>query len=89
MEDTFNNHYISLVEKSSEMKPVNVAILNVLSDNDKITNIIKIQIQPYENDHSVKEIFGKTTVPYSFKFHSVTQCHIATLLKLIVIKPQA
>ena len=86
MEDTFNNHYTSLVEKSSEMKPVNVAILNVLSDNDKITNII---IEPYENAQSVKEIFGKTTVPYSFKFHSVTQCHIATLLKLIVIKPQA
>ena len=53
------------------MKPVNAAILNVLSDNDKITNII---IEPYENDHSVKEIFGKNTVPYSFKFHSVTQC---------------
>ena len=71
MEDTFNNHYINLVEKSSKMKPVNVAILNGLSDNDKITNII---IEPYENDHSVKEIFGKNTVPYSFKFHSVTQC---------------
>lgn len=68
------------------MKLVIVAILNVLSDNDKITNII---IEPYENDHSVKKIFGKTTVPYSLKFDSVTQCHIATLLKQIDIKPQA
>lgn len=65
------------------MKPVNAAILNVLSDNDKITNII---IELYENDHSVKEIFGKNTVPYNFKFHSVTQCHIATLLKQTGIK---
>lgn len=56
MEDIFNNHYINLFEKASEMKPVNVAILNVLSDNDKITNII---IEPYENDHSVKRYLEK------------------------------
>ena len=68
------------------MKPVNVAMMRNICDNDTAINLI---IEAYKNHHSVtkiKEIIGKSTTKRSFKFDSVTKPYITTLLKNIDIK---
>ena len=44
--ETFNNHYINFIKKSSGNKLVNVATLNNVSDQDAAINII---IKAYKN----------------------------------------
>ena len=65
--ETFNKHYINIVEKSSGIKPVNVAMMHNICDNDTAINVI---IEAYKNHPSVtkiKEIIGKITTKRSFK----------------------
>ena len=51
--EPFNKLYINVVEKSSGMKPVNVAIIHNKCDNDTTINVIieayKNLLQCYEN----------------------------------------
>ena len=57
--ETFNKHYVNIVEKSSGTKPVNVAMRHNKCDNDTAINVI---IEAYKNRPSVtkiKEIIGK------------------------------
>ena len=84
--EIFNKHYINIVEKSSGIKPVNVAMMHNICDNDTAINVI---IEAYKNHPSVtkiKEIIEKNTTKRSFKFDSVTKPYITTLLKNIHIK---
>ena len=58
---TLDKHYINIVEKSSGIKPLNVAMMHNISDNDTAMNVI---IEAYKNHPSVtkiKEIIGKST----------------------------
>ena len=58
--EPFNKLYINVVEKSSGMKPVNVAIIHNKCDNDTTINVI---IEAYKNYHSVtktKDLLKKT-----------------------------
>ena len=74
--ETFNKHYINIVEKSSEMKPVNIAVMYNIYDNDTAVNAI---IEAYKNHPSVtkiKEIIEKNTTKRSFKFDSITKLFI-------------
>ena len=48
----FNNHHINIVGMSSGIKPVNVAIMHNVSDNDAAVNII----EAYKNNPSVTKI---------------------------------
>ena len=84
--ETFNKHYINIVEKSSGIKPVNVAMMHNICDNDTAINVI---IEAYKNHPSVteiKEIIEKNTTKRSFKFDSVNKSYITTILKNIDIK---
>ena len=57
--ETFNKHYVNIVEKSSGIKPVNVAMRHNKCDNNAAINVI---IEAYKNHPSVtkiKEIIGK------------------------------
>ena len=84
--EIFNKHYINIVEKSSGIKPVNVAMIHNISDNDTAINII---IEAYKHHPSVtkiKEIIEKNTTKRFFKFDSVAKPYITTLLKNIDIK---
>ena len=79
--ETFNKHYINIVEKSCGIKPVNVAIMDNICDQDTTINVM---IEAYENHPSVskiKEIIGKNTTKRFFKFDSFTKPYITTLLK--------
>ena len=84
--EIFNKHYINIVEKSSGIKPVNVAMMHNICDNDTAINVI---IEAYKNHPSVteiKEIIEKNTTKRSFKFDSVNKSYITTILKNIDIK---
>ena len=84
--ETFNKHYVDIVEKSSEIKPINVAMMHNIWDNDTAINLIT---EAYKNRSSVtkiKEMIEKNTTEPSFKFDSVTKPYITTLLKNIDIK---
>ena len=87
LKETFNKYYIYIVEKSSGIKPVNVAMIHNICDNDTAINVI---IEAHKNHPSVtkiKEIIEKkNTAKLSFKFGSVTKPYITTLLKNIDIK---
>ena len=83
--EIFNKHYINIVEKSSGIKPVNVAMMHNICDNDTAINVI---IEAYKNHPSVtkiKEIIERNTTKRFFKFDSVTKPYIKTLLKNINI----
>ena len=57
--ETFNKHYVNIIEKSSGIKPVNVAMRHNNCDNDAAINVT---IEAYKNHPSVtkiKEIIGK------------------------------
>ena len=84
--EIFNKHFINTVEKSSGIKPVNVAMMHNICDNDRAINVM---IEAYKNHASVmkiKEIFEKNTTKRSFEFDSVIKPYITTLLKNIDIK---
>ena len=68
--ETFNKHYINIVEKSSGIKPVIFAMIHNICGNDTTINVI---IEGYKN-YPTKS---------SFKFDSVTKTYITTLLKNI------
>ena len=84
--EIFNKHYINIVEKSSGIKPVNVAMMHNICDNDTAINVITEVYKNHPNVAKIKEIIGKTTTKSSFKFDSVTRPYITTLLKNIDIK---
>ena len=82
--ETFYKHYINIAEKSSGIKPVNVAMMHNINHNDTAINVI---IEAYRNHPSVtkiKEIIKKNTTKRSFKFDSVTKPYITTLLKISI-----
>ena len=84
--EIFNKHYINIVEKSSGIKPVNIAMMHNICDNDKAINVI---IEAYKNHPSVtkiKEKIEKNNTKRSFKFDSVTKLYITTFLKNIDVK---
>ena len=91
--ETFDKHYISVVEKPSGIKLVNIAMMHNICDNDTSINVLNVITEAYKNHSSVtktKEIIEKNTTERSFKFESVTKPYITTLLKNIDIKkPQA
>ena len=84
--ETFNKHYINIVEKSSGIKPVNVAIMHNICDNDTAINVITDAYENHPSVTKIKEIIGKSTTIRFFKFVSVTKPYITTLLKNIDIK---
>ena len=84
--EAFNKRYINTVEKSSGIKPVNVAVMHNICDNDTAINVITEVYKNHPNVAKIKEIIGKTTTKSSFKFDSVTRPYITTLLKNIDIK---
>ena len=49
--ETFNKHYINIVEKLSGIKPVTVVIMHNICDNDIAINVIT---ETYKNHPSVK-----------------------------------
>ena len=51
--EIFNKHYINIVERSSRIKPVNVAMMHNICDNDAALNVI---IEAYKNHPSVTKI---------------------------------
>ena len=82
--EIFSKHYINIAEKSSGIKPVNVAMMHNIYHNDTAINVI---IEAYRNHPSVtkiKEIIQKNTTKRSFKFDSVTKPYITTLLKISI-----
>ena len=84
--ENFYKHYINIVEKSSGIKPVNIAMMHNICDNDKAINVI---IEAYKNHPSVtkiKEKIEKNNTKRSFKFDSVTKLYITTFLKNIDVK---
>ena len=84
--EIFNKHYINIVEKSSGIKPVNVAMMHNICDNDTAINVM---IEAYKNHASVtkiKETIEKNTTKRSFEFDSVIKPYITTLLKNVDIK---
>ena len=84
--ETFNKHYINIVEKSSRIKPVNVAMMHNICDNDTAINVIVEAYKNHPNVTKIKEIIEKNTTKCSFKIDSVTKAYITTLLKNIDIK---
>ena len=84
--ETFKQHYINIVEKSSGIKPVNVAMTHNICDNDTTTNVINEAYKNHPIVTKIKEIIEKNTNKRSFKFDFVTKPYIATLLKTIYIK---
>ena len=84
--ETFNKHYINIVEMSSGLKPVNVAMIHNICDNDTTINVIIEDYKNYPNVTKIEEIIEKSTTKSSFKFDSVTKPYITTLLKNIDIK---
>ena len=51
--ETFNKHYINIVERSSGIKPVDVTMMHNICDNDTAINVI---IETYKNHPSVTKI---------------------------------
>ena len=69
--EIFNKYYINIVEKSSGIKPVNIAMMHNICDNNTAIYVI---IEAYKNHPSVtkvKEIIEKNTTKRFFKFDSV------------------
>ena len=84
---TFNKHYINIVEKSSGIKPANVAMIRNICDND--TDTINVINEAYKNHPSIKkikEITEKNTTKRSFKLDFSTKPYITTLQKNTDIK---
>ena len=81
--ETFNDHYINIVEKSSGQKPYNfVSDTNYPEDNAVINEIV----QHYSNHPSILKImenFDNSQTVEQFNFHSVTASEIYKLLKNI------
>ena len=65
--ETFNKHYINIVEKSSGIRPVTVAIMDNICDNGTAINVI-IETYNHLSVTKIKEIIGKNTTKRSFKF---------------------
>ena len=84
--ETFNNHYINIVERSSGIKPVDVAMMHNMCDNDTAINVIIEAYKDHPSVTKIKEIIEKNTAKRSFKFDSVTKPYLTTLLKNIDIK---
>ena len=81
--ETFNDHYINIVEKSSGQKPCNfVSDANSLEDDVVIDAIV----QQYSNLPSIlkiREIFDNSRTVEHFQFNNVTISEIYKLLKNI------
>ena len=84
--ETFNKHYINIVERSSGIKPVDVAMMHNICDNDTAINVITETYKNHPSVTKIKEIIEKNTTKRSFKFDSVTKSYLTTLLKNIDIK---
>ena len=81
--ETFNEHYINVVEKSSGQKPCNfVSDTNSLEDDVVINEIV----QHYSNQPGIlkiKENFDNSQTVEQFQFNNVTTSEIYKLLKNI------
>ena len=85
--ETFYKYYINIAEKSSGIKPVNVAMMHNIYHNDTAIIAKTAIIEASRNHPSVtriKEIIQKNTTKRSFKFDSVTKPYITTLLKISI-----
>ena len=74
--ETFNKHYINIVEKSSGIKLVNVAMIHNICDNDTTINVIIEGYKNYPSVTKIEEIIEKNTTKSSFKFDCVTKTYI-------------
>ena len=84
--EKFDDHYISIVEKSSGQKPCNfVSDTNSLEDGVVINEIV----QHYSNHPSIlkiRENFDNSQTVEQFQFNSVTTSEVYKLLKNINVK---
>ena len=81
--ETFNDHYINIVEKSSGQKPCNF-VSDANSREDDV--VIDAVVQHYSNHPSIlkiREIFGNSRTVEHFQFNNVTISEIYKLLKNI------
>ena len=63
----FNKHYLNIVEKSCGRKPVNVAMMHNICDNDTAINVIIVAYRNHPSVTKIKEIIEKNTTKRSFK----------------------
>ena len=82
--ETFNKHFINIVEKSSGIKPVNATMMHYICDNGTAINVIIEAYQYHPSVTKIKEIIEKNTIKHSFKFDSITESYITTLQKLLI-----
>ena len=82
--ETFNKHFINIVEKSSGIKPVNATMMHYTCDNGTAINVIIEAYQYHPSVTKIKEIIEKSTIKHSFKFDSITESYITTLQKLLI-----
>ena len=74
--EAFNKHYINIVEKSSGIELVNVAMIHNICDNDTTINVIIEGYKNYPSVTKIEEIIEKNTTKSSFKFDCVTKTYI-------------
>ena len=87
--ETFNDHYINIVGKSSGQKPCNFASDTYSLEDDVVTNEI---VQHYSNQPrilKIRENFDNSQTVEKFQFNSVTTSEIYKLLKNIDDKKAA
>ena len=78
--ETFNDHYINIVEKSSGQKPCNFVSDTHSLEDDVVINEI---VQHYSNHPSIlkiRENFDNSQTVEQFQFNSVTTSEIYKLL---------
>ena len=81
--ETFNDHYINTVEKSSGQKPCNYVLDTYSLEHDLVINGI---VQHYSNHSSILKMsknFDNSQTVEQFQFNSVTTSKIYKLLKNI------
>ena len=81
--ETFNDHYINIVQKSSHQKPCNFGSETNSLEDDVVINEI---VQHYSNHSSISNIrenFDNSQTVEQFQFNSVTTSEIYKLLKNI------
>ena len=81
--ETFNDHYINIVEKSSGQKPCKfVSDTNSLEDDVVINETVQ-QYSNYPSILKIRENFDNSQTAEQFQFNSVTTSEICKLLENI------
>ena len=81
--ETFNEHYINIVERSSGKKPSNIALENHNLDTNTILKQILSNYSNHSSVKKVKEVFKNCKYINSFQFEMVSQSDIENYLNMI------